>query len=77
MRYAKVPASSGHVFRARGVRGAIWYAKYRLPGGRQRERRSADIVYDGTGVGTCFGRNVFATEFPVAVTAAFPCGGGA
>jgi len=34
----------------------------------------ADIVYDGTGVGTCFGRNVFATEFPVGVTAAFPCG---
>lgn len=33
----------------------------------------ADIVYDGTGVGTCFGRNVFATEFPAGITALFPC----
>ena len=37
----------------------------------------ADIVYDETGVGTCFGRNVFGTEFPVGVTAAFACDGGA
>jgi parallel beta-helix repeat protein len=33
----------------------------------------ADIVYDGTGVGTCFGRNVFATEFPTGITALFRC----
>jgi parallel beta-helix repeat protein len=34
----------------------------------------ADIVYDGTGTGTCFADNVFATEFPAGITALFPCG---
>ena len=29
---------SGHVFRRRGVRADIWYAKYRLPDGRQVQR---------------------------------------
>lgn len=33
----------------------------------------ADIVYDGTGAGNCFGRNVFMTEFPSGITALFPC----
>jgi parallel beta-helix repeat protein len=35
----------------------------------------ADIVYDGTGTGTCFADNVFATEFPAGITELFPCGG--
>ena len=35
----------------------------------------ADIVYDGTGIGTCFADNVFATEFPAGITARFPCSG--
>ncbi len=30
---------SGHVFRREGQRGAVWYAKYRLPDGRQVKRR--------------------------------------
>jgi hypothetical protein len=30
---------SGHVFRRRGARGDVWYAKYRLPDGRQVKRR--------------------------------------
>jgi integrase len=30
---------SGHVFRRRGARGDVWYAKYRLPDGRQVQRR--------------------------------------
>lgn len=33
----------------------------------------ADIVYDGTGVGTCFARNLFGTEFPEGITGSFPC----
>jgi parallel beta-helix repeat protein len=35
----------------------------------------ADLVYDGTGTGTCFADNVFATEFPAGITELFPCGG--
>src|SRR4051795_2655691 len=30
---------SGHVFRVERKRGAQWYAKYRLPDGRQLQRR--------------------------------------
>src|SRR4051795_6610740 len=30
---------SGHVFRVEGKRGAVWYAKYRLPDGRQVQKR--------------------------------------
>jgi hypothetical protein len=30
---------SGHVFRRRGARGDVWYAKYRLPDGRRVKRR--------------------------------------
>lgn len=30
---------SGHVFRRRGARGDVWYAKYRPPDGRQVQRR--------------------------------------
>ena len=30
---------SGHVFLRQGTRGAVWYAKYRLPDGRQVKRR--------------------------------------
>src|ERR1700751_2949446 len=31
---------SGHVERREGKRGPVWYAKYRLPAGRQVKRRS-------------------------------------
>jgi len=30
---------SGHVFKRKGKRGSVWYAKYRLPDGRQQKRR--------------------------------------
>ncbi|HEY1284446.1 MAG TPA: tyrosine-type recombinase/integrase, partial [Solirubrobacterales bacterium] len=30
---------SGHVFRRKGKRGSVWYAKYRLPDGRQQKKR--------------------------------------
>jgi integrase len=32
-------AISGHVFKREGKRGAVWYAKYRLPDGRQVQAR--------------------------------------
>jgi len=30
---------TGHVKRRRGKRGPVWYMRYRLPDGRQRQRR--------------------------------------
>jgi hypothetical protein len=30
---------TGHVFRAERVRGSVWYAKYRLPDGRQVQKK--------------------------------------
>ncbi len=30
---------SGHVFAREGARGTVWYAKYRLPDGRQVKKR--------------------------------------
>jgi integrase len=33
---------TGHVKLRRGERGAVWYARYRLPDGRQRQRRLGD-----------------------------------
>jgi integrase len=30
---------SGHVFKRKGKRGAVWYAKYRLPDGSQQKKR--------------------------------------
>ncbi len=32
-------AISGHVFKREGKRGGVWYAKYRLPDGRQVQTR--------------------------------------
>src|SRR5271165_4160260 len=32
-------APSGHVFRVARQRGPVWYAKYRLPDGRQVQRK--------------------------------------
>ena len=39
MQFGKVPSATGHVFRRDGKRGPVWYAKYRLPDGRQCQRR--------------------------------------
>jgi len=33
----------------------------------------ADLIYDGSGRDVCFADNVAGTEFPVGLTAAFPC----
>jgi parallel beta-helix repeat protein len=35
----------------------------------------ADIVYDGTGAGTCFAHNVFGTDFPAGIASTFRCPG--
>jgi parallel beta-helix repeat protein len=35
---------------------------------------AADILYDGSGTGNCFARNVFRTDFPDGIAALFPCG---
>ncbi len=37
---------SGHVFRVEGKRGPVWYAKYRLPTGRQVQRRLGPAATD-------------------------------
>src|SRR4051794_13550651 len=38
-RRTRLRAPTGHVTRRRGSRGDVWYAKYRLPDGRQVKRR--------------------------------------
>src|SRR6266568_7395996 len=35
----ELPPPSGHVFRVERKRGPVWYAKYRLPDGRQVQRK--------------------------------------
>ncbi len=37
--FSEVSTASGHVFRRDGKRGPVWYAKYRLPDGRQAQKR--------------------------------------
>jgi len=37
--FDQTAAASGHVFRRDGKRRAVWYAKYRLPDGRQAKKR--------------------------------------
>ncbi|HEY5053281.1 MAG TPA: hypothetical protein VII45_07725, partial [Solirubrobacterales bacterium] len=39
---------SGHVFKRKGKRGAVWYAKYRLPDGRQVKRRIGPVWTEKT-----------------------------
>ena len=36
---ARLRTPTGHIVRLRGSRGDVWYAKYRLPDGRQVKRR--------------------------------------
>jgi parallel beta-helix repeat protein len=56
------------------VRGNVILQNGRNPDPVRAITPGADIVYDGTGTGTCFADNVFATEFPAGITALFPCG---
>ena len=39
METGAVRPPSGHVFRVDRARGPVWYAKYRLPDGRQMQRK--------------------------------------
>jgi hypothetical protein len=57
------------------VRGNVILQNGRHPDPVRAITPGADIVYDGTGTGTCFADNVFATDFPAGITALFPCGG--
>jgi parallel beta-helix repeat protein len=56
------------------VRGNVIRQNGRHPDPVRAITPGADIVYDGTGSGTCFAGNSFATEFPAGITATFPCG---
>ena len=38
-----------------------------------RSALSGDIVYDGSGSGNCFGKNVFKTDDPPGITSLFAC----
>jgi parallel beta-helix repeat protein len=57
------------------VRGNVILHNGRHPDPVRAITPGADIVYDGTGTGTCFAHNIFATEFPAGITARFPCVG--
>jgi hypothetical protein len=39
MRPQQTRVPTGHVFRRQGARSSVWYAKYRLPDGRQIQRK--------------------------------------
>ena len=39
---------SGHVFRVDRRRGPVWYAKYRLPDGRQVQKKIGPAYTEGT-----------------------------
>ena len=39
MALSKVRPASGHVFRVDRARGPVWFAKFRLPDGRQVQKR--------------------------------------
>ena len=56
------------------VRGNVILQNGRNPDPIRAITPGADIVYDGTGTGTCFADNIFATEFPAGVTTLFSCG---
>ena len=55
------------------VRGNVILHNGRHPDPVRAITPGADIVYDGTGTGTCFANNIFATEFPAGITTLFPC----
>jgi Right handed beta helix region len=59
------------------VRGNVILGNGHRPDPVRAVTPGADLVYDGTGTGTCFADNVFATEFPTGITEQFPCGNSA
>ena len=60
MRLQPVGLVSGHGFRREGVRGAVWYAKYRLPDGRPAPaaRRAGVEFFLGWSAAGCFTRRL-------------------
>jgi parallel beta-helix repeat protein len=55
------------------VRSNVILLNGRSPDPVRATTPGADIIYDGTGVGTCFAHNIFTTEFPAGITGSFPC----
>ncbi len=55
------------------VRGNVILHNGRHPDPIRAITPGADIVYDGSGAGTCFADNIFKTAFPAGITAHFPC----
>lgn len=56
------------------VRSNIALANGRSPDPLRSPFPGADLIYDGTGSGTCFGENVFASSIPTALELLFGCG---
>jgi parallel beta-helix repeat protein len=56
------------------VRGNVVLQNGRHPDPARAITPGVDIAYDGSGTRNCFADNVFATEFPTAITEQFPCG---
>jgi parallel beta-helix repeat protein len=55
------------------VRGNVILGNGRHPDPVRATTPGADIVYDGTGTGTCFAGNRFGTDFPAGITGQFRC----
>lgn len=55
------------------VRGNLILQNGRSPDPIRAITPGVDIFYDGTGLGTCFAKNIFNTEFPEGITGFFSC----
>ena len=55
------------------VRDNLFLSNGRQPDPVRSITPGADIIYDATGVGTCFRGNIFRSEFPSGITTAFRC----
>lgn len=55
------------------VRGNVILRNGRHPDAVRATTPGADIVYDGTGAGTCFANNIFREAFPDGITRSFRC----
>jgi parallel beta-helix repeat protein len=55
------------------VRGNVILRNGQAPDPERATTPGADIVYDGTGVGTCFASNRFGTDYPPGITTLFAC----
>lgn len=55
------------------VRGNVILGNGRHPDPVRATTPGADVVYDGTGTGTCFAGNRLGTQFPAGITGQFRC----